>query len=118
MNEKITAFNEYLTTEAGSVRLQIDALVADDRADEARPLRAAFNIYDIFGTLANTALTKSKGDSTVFRLEFHKLAERIPSSWKKSLETAKEFGDFEKVLIEEAKLNAAEMIIKKFDEMF
>ncbi len=49
---------------------------------------------------------------------FKKLATNVPAQWRSSLSKAKENNDAEKIMIEEAKLNVADGIIKKFDELF
>lgn len=111
-------FNAYIEESKVKMKKRIEAMVSDGYEDDARPLRASFNIYDVFLALATAAYGKSKGDAGVFKEEFHRLAEKIPSNWKKSLELAKEHNDAEKIMIEEAKLTTADEIIMKFDELF
>ena len=100
------------------VQGKIDALVKDERADEARPLRAGLNIYDVFTALLDTAAKLAAQDEGRFISEFHNLAGKIPENWRKSLAAAKEHEDVEKALIEEAKLQTADGIIAKFDSLF
>lgn len=111
-------FNAYIEESKVNMKKRIEAMVSDGYEDDTRPLRASFNIYDVFLALATAAFSKSKGDAAVFKKEFHKLAEKIPSNWKKSLEVAKEHNDAEKIMIEEAKLATADEIVMKFDELF
>lgn len=118
MEEKFVEFNAYIEEGKAAMQHMIDELVRDERQDEARVYRASLNIYDIMATLVKTAKNKSKGDSEILKEEFHLLAARIPSSWKVSLEKAKEHEDFEKVMMEEAKLKVADEVIEKFDSIF
>ena len=118
MNDRITELKKYMEESRSQVQSEIDALMADDRADEARSFRAAFNIYEVFTALIDTSAKLSAGDEERFKAEFHKLAEKIPSAWKRSLEEATKHDDAEKIMIEEAKLKTAGEIISKFDELF
>lgn len=97
---------------------KIDELVADERQDEARVYRASLNIYDIMETLLNTSKKMADNGESLFKEEFHKLVTRVTASWKVSLEKAKEYDDYEKVMIEEAKLGVVDSVVKKFDELF
>lgn len=118
MNNEIKEFNEFINASKEAMSEKIQALVKDERGDEARPLRAALNIYDVFDALFNAAKNKAKGDKELFKTEFHKLATNVPANWRTSLEEAKKHNAIEKVLIEEAKLATAEEIIKQFDKLF
>lgn len=118
MEKRIEALKKYMEQSRADVQAQIDELVNDDRADEARAYRASFNIYEVFTALIDTSAKLSAGDETRFKNEFHKLAEKIPSAWRKSLEEAAKHDDAEKIMIEEAKLKTADEIISKFDDLF
>ena len=118
MEERIKELKEFMEQSRSGVQDRIDELVNDDRADEARAFRASFNIFEVFTALIDTSAKLSNGDEERFKAEFHKLAEKIPGTWRKSLEEAGKHDDAEKVMIEEAKLKTAEEIIGKFDELF
>ena len=118
MENKIKELKEYMAKEKLKTQAQIDALVADDRADEAKAYRAALNIYDVFTSLLDVPFKQSGGDEQAFKEGFKKLSVNVPSQWRNSLAKAKEHDDAEKILIEEAKLKVADSIIKKFDELF
>lgn len=118
MENKLKELKAYMAQEKQQTQGMIDALVADERADEARPYRAALNIYDVFASFLDVSWKQSKGEAAAFKDGFHKLAENVPSQWRASLVKAKEHNDAEKVLIEEAKLQVADCIIEKFDTLF
>lgn len=111
-------WNSFLEESKKETRQQIEELVQDGREDEARFLRASFNIYDVFGALFEASVKKANGDTAVLRKEFLRLAETVPSNWKKSLEVAKQHDDTPKILMEEAKLSTAAKIVTKFEELF
>ncbi len=118
MNNRIEELKQYMKECQTKAQQEIEALVADDRADEAKPYRASANIYDVFTALIDTSAKQAGGDEKKFVTMFHNLAAKVPSSWKQSLEAAKAHDDFEKVIIEEAKLQVADEIIAKFDSLF
>ena len=118
MDKKKQEWELFLEKSKAETREKIDELVKDDRADEARFLRASYNIYDIFKSLFDASYLKANGDAEVLKESFMRLAENVPASWKKSLEAAMENDDVEKILMEEAKLNTASIIVDKFDELF
>lgn len=118
MEKFVEEFHLFLGTRKKAVEKQVEELVSDERADEARPLRAKANIYDVFGTLFDVAYKQSQGDLSACREKFIKQAETVPANWKKSLEEAKAHEDMEKVLIEEAKLSAVTEIVECFEMMY
>ena len=118
MEKFVEEFHLFLGTRQKAVEKQVEELVSDERADEARPLRAKANIYDVFGTLFDVAYKQSQGDLSACREKFIKQAETVPANWKKSLEEAKAHEDMEKVLIEEAKLSAVTEIVECFEMMY
>lgn len=118
MDDNRNEFYKFLDEAKERTKKEADALVEACKADEARAYKAKLNIYDIFATLMKTAETKSKGDASLLKKEFSLLAERIPRNWYASLEEARAHGDFEKVMIEEAKISASEEITAKFRELF
>ena len=118
MEEKISELNHFMVESKASVQETIDRLVADGRADEARPYRAAYNIYDVFAALITAAEKTSGGDESRFAGEFGKLAERVPAGWRQSLAEATKHDNAEKIMIEEAKLKVADEIIAKVGSLF
>lgn len=97
---------------------KIDELVRDNRRDEARAYRASFNVYDITEILLDTAKKTANRDEICFREEFRRLTAKISTGWKVSLEKAKKHEDYEKVMIEEAKLGVADSVIEKLNTLF
>ena len=73
MEKKIEEITKYMSESKASVQETIDTLVKDGRADEARPYRAAYNIYDVFAALINAAAKTSNGDEAGFSASFASL---------------------------------------------
>lgn len=63
------------------------------------------------------ATEKGAENAEDFRLRFRKLAADVPAAWEHSLSEAKAHGDAEKVMIEEAKLNAAREAAAEFERL-
>ena len=118
MEEKTNELNHFMEKSKASVQETIDMLVKDGRTDEARPYRAAFNIYDVFAALIIAATKTAGGDESRFLGEFRKLAERVPGAWRQSLAEATKHDNAEKIMIEEAKLKVADEIIAKVESLF
>lgn len=118
MDKKILEMKTFLDEGKKQMQQKIDGLMAEERQDEARVYRASLNIYDIMGTLLNTSKKAAGNDVNLFKEEFHKLITRVAASWKMSLEKAKEHEDYEKVMMEEAKLGVVDSVVKYFDELF
>ena len=118
MMKQMEEMNLYMQQAKAAAAEKTNALTADGRADEARAYRASFNIYDVFAALLNAAVKTSGGDEDRMKEAFHKLAEKIPESWRQSLAAARQHADAEKVMIEEAKLTTAAEITEKFDSLF
>ena len=95
INELEKEYFEFLDTRKQQTMTEVLDLIKDDRKDESNVLKAKANIYDIFKALWNA----------------------IPSAWETSLQKAREHNDTFKILIEEAKLEAASDVKEKFMEM-
>lgn len=113
----IEEFHSFIALKKEETQKMVEALVADDRADEAKFLKAKANIYDVFGTLFDVSVKQAKDDVVECRELFLKKAEMVPQNWKKSLEAAKAHDDVEKIMMEETKLSTAEEIVEKFEEL-
>lgn len=118
MEKEALEFYQYIDEKKAAMRREITALENDGRRDEACVCRASLNIYDIMAVLFRTAKNKANGEAEVFKEEFRKLATKVPSNWKASLEKASAHEDYGKVMLEEAKLKAADEVIAKFDSLF
>lgn len=116
MKEK-ELFLAFLKKEKEDCVTREQSLIKDQRKDEANICRIESNIYDIYATLYQSAIReteKKNGNDDIMRDMFLASANRVPESWKKSLELAKEYNDTTKVLIEETKLKAVEKIMKEY----
>lgn len=96
-----SAFDE----KTAQLSVRIEELCAKDRNDEANMLKAAKNIYGIFGQLLDTAEGQCDTDEKRLAL-YYSYLENISTPWKKSREIAKSRDDFKKLAIEDEKLSA------------
>ena len=107
-------FYSFLEERKSCVLAEITRLAQEGRIDESNVLKAKVNVYDICKAVYGAATAQSKDDAgNAFQATFNK----ITSPWKASLEKAKAHGDAHKVLIEEAKLEAAQEINAKYAEL-
>ena len=116
--EKIEELKAFMEKSKEETQAKIDALVKDGRDDDSKAYRAALNIYDVFAALIGASANKAKEDEAVFISEFRKLSTNIPSKWRAALEEAKKHNDAGRIMIEEGKLQSADSIIAKFEELF
>ena len=116
--EKIEELKTFMDKSKEEIKSKIDGLVRDGRDDDSKAYRAALNIYDVFAALIGASANKAKGDETVFVSEFRNLSTNIPSKWRVALEEAKKYNDAGRIMIEEGKLQSADSIIAKFEELF
>ena len=70
----------------------------------------------IFKAFWNAA-EKGAENAEDFRLRFQKLSVNVPAAWDRSLSEAKAHGDAEKIMIEEAKLDAAREAAAEFERL-
>lgn len=117
MKTVIEGMNQYLEQRKAEVLEESAMLAADGREDESNFLKARANIYDVFKALLGASWKIAGYDRNAFSADFKKRAETVPAAWKKSLEAALRYGDDEKILIERAKLSAADEIVARFDEL-
>lgn len=95
---------------AAECREKEERLIGEERKDEANLCRIQENIYGIFKTFAEVSSTQGAADREGFVEE---RAGRVIGTWQKSYEKAKDYGDTEKMLIEETKLVAAKYAFSK-----
>ena len=114
MKSKVEKLNVYFEQSIAACKERENALISDQRADEANFEKIRANIYDIFRTILNAALKKCGDDESAVKEFFAEKIESIPSGWKTELENASMHGDAEKQRIEEIKLEAAVKIKTEF----
>lgn len=90
------------------------ALLADDRADEASFERVRANVYDIFRTVLSAAAKTCGNDEDAVRSFFLRRLAAIPSGWAEACEKARQHGDPVRVQIETIKLGAVGEINNRF----
>lgn len=114
MENKNTEFLEYLDISIKTSQDMTNELIKDNRKDEADHEKVKTNVYQIFKTVFQViTIQKALGLDEIKKLFLEKL-KTIPANWKASLESSKKFQDYEKILIEEIKLQTLEDIQNTF----
>lgn len=107
-------FVEYIDNKIADLKNEEIQLKNSDRNDEANLTKIKINICEICKTLYNVSKKEPNGQNAK---EFYlQRIEKLSSEWKVSGEKALEFGDIEKVVIEEIKLDILDEIKGKFLE--
>ena len=114
MNDKINIFYTWLDERKEATLSEAAALTKDERIDEGNSLKAKANIYDICKAVCGAAVKQSKGmpDADMLVAAF----KRITDQWRTALDLAKAHNDSRKIMIEEAKLSAADEITDRIRE--
>lgn len=118
MEQKLEQLNAWFGQQIAACAERQNALLADDRADEATFEKIRANVYDIFRTVLSAAAKANRGDAGAVGRFFLSRAEQIPESWAASYETAQTRGDAEAMQIERVKLDAAREIKAAFTEVW
>ena len=109
-------FIEYIDEKICDLKEEEMQLQNTDRKDEANLIKIKINICEICKTLYNVS---KKESSEQEEKEFYlQKIENLSFQWKSSMEKAKEFGDVEKTVIEEIKLEILNEIKSKYDAFF
>lgn len=113
MEHKAEAMTKFFQEQIARCEADRQALLRDDRGDEATFQRIRGNIFDIFRTVLSVAVQNCTGDEAIGAF-FSLRLEQIPGSWLRSLEAARERGDTETVCLEQLKLETVEQIRDAF----
>lgn len=105
-------FLNYLSNQYEELVKQEQVLKADERKDEANHVRIQMNIYQIFQTIFQVTVKKSKEEDQV--KDFLAQLTRIPESWEKALNNAKQHQDTEREFIETLKFQMRDQIREEF----
>lgn len=114
MEQKITKLNDWFAAQIGLCEQRGQALLADDRADEASFEKVRANVYDIFRTVLSAAAKTCGNDEDAVRSFFLRRLAAIPSGWADACEKARQHGDPVRVQIETIKLGAVGEINNRF----
>lgn len=114
MNESMKEFFDSRIAECAARR---DALILEQRFDEADMEKIRGNVYDIFRTVLSAA-ERACGDEASAQDFFRLRAEQIPAAWRDSLAKAQAHGDDVKAAIECVKIEAIEDIKAKSAELW
>lgn len=87
MEHKAEAMTKFFQEQIARCEADRQALLRDDRGDEATFQRIRGNIFDIFQTVLSVAVQNCNGDEAIGAF-FSLRLEQIPGSWLQSLEAA------------------------------
>lgn len=118
MEQKLKKLNSWFAAQIGLCAQREQALLADDRADEASFEKVRANVYDIFCTILSTAVKTCGNDEDAVRSFFVRRTAVIPSGWAEACEKARQHGDPVRVQIETIKLDAVGEIKTRFAEVW
>ncbi len=114
MENKNTEFLNYLDISIKTSQDMTQELIKDNRKDEADHEKVKTNVYQIFKTVFQVITRQKALELDNIKKLFLEKLETIPANWKTSLESAKKFQDYEKIRIEEIKLQTVEEIQNTF----
>jgi len=106
----------FLEVRIAACRERAEELEKDLRKDEAVFEKVRENVYDIFRTVLNVAEKQHGDDEEAIRSFVASRLRQIPSSWRQSLEAARQHGDTQKALMEEIKLSVIDDITAVFEQ--
>ena len=118
MNQKIEKFTAYFDAALARCAEQENALITDERKDEAIFEKIRANVYNVFRTILGVAVDTCGEDTEKIRDFFLYRIDQIPASWSAAYETAKQHDDTAKVQIEEIKLAVVQEIKAEFTKIW
>ena len=117
MEGKAAALDRWFEERIALCAQRRQALLADDRGDEATFEKVRANVYDIFRTVLSAAGKASEGEEAAGRFFLRRL-ESIPSGWAASCEKARQHDDAVRLRLEQVKLDTAAEIRRQFEEVW
>lgn len=119
MTEQKTArLTCYFEEQAAACGRRCEALLADERADEAVFEKVRANVYDIFRTVLSAAVKAGAGEPNAVKDFFVSRIEQIPAAWAAAYEKARAHNDEAKMHLEQIKLDAVSDIKARFAEVW
>ncbi len=113
MEQRVSALNCWFEERIALCGQRGQALLADDRTDEAAFERIKANVYDIFRTILAVAVKNCAGEEDVRRFFVQRL-QVIPSGWAASYDKARQHNDAVRMQIEQIKLDTIGEIKARF----
>lgn len=117
METKLTAMDRWLEERIALCGQRRQALLADDRADEATFEKIRANVYDIFRAVLSVA-ARTCGEKDAAGRFFRQRMESIPSGWAASWEKARQHDDAVRLRQEQVKLDTVGEIRRHFEEVW
>lgn len=111
----MSKYIEYLDENIKELQKQEKEFIQTNRKDEANFIKIKINICDICKTIYNVSAKSNSG--AALKEEYVRQLTRLPENWKISYEKAKEYGDAQKILIEETKLEMLQKVKAKFEDL-
>lgn len=110
MEERRKRLAAYFDDQTARCAQRRQALLADDRGDEANFEKIRANVFDIFRTVLDVSCRACGDDPAAVGRFFLARVEQIPANWRDSYAAAEQHGDAAKMHVERVKLDAAEEI--------
>ena len=117
IEQKTAKLNSWFEAQIAVCRQRGQALLADDRTDEAAFEKIRANVYDIFHTILSVAVKTCEGEEAV-RSFFDTRARVIPSGWTAAYEKARLHHDPVRMQIEKLKLDTVDEIRERFTSVW
>lgn len=114
MEQRVSQLNDWFAAQIALCGQRRQALLADDRADEAAFEQVQANVYDIFRTILAVAVKTGGDDAEAVRRFFVRRAEVIPAGWAAAYETASAHHDPVRMQLEKLKLDTIDGIKARF----
>lgn len=116
--QKSARLADYLEEQAASCVRRYEALLADERADEAVFEKVSANVYAIFRTVLSAAVKAGAGEPEAAKSFFASRLAQIPAAWATAYEKAKAHDDEAKMHLEQIKLDTVGEIKALFAELW
>jgi len=109
-------FLNFMEKEIIELNKKIEFLIKDDRTDESDLEKIKLNVFCIFKQVYESTYKRfclSKDNLSSFFTNYKNFFEKIPQNWYESLEKAKKHKNYEKIFVEEIKIETM-LKIKNF----
>lgn len=110
MNQQQKCLSQYLAKQSADCLAKHQALLADDRHDEAVFEQIRANIFEVFHTVLNAAQRACGDDDAAIQTFFLQRLTQIPAAWTNALEEAKAHHDAQQQHLQQVKLSVVEEI--------
>lgn len=105
MHQQVQELTAYFDATIAACQQKQQALMADQRGDEATFEQIRSNVYGIFRTVLGVVQRMHPDNLDAMQLEFEKRLEAIPANWFAAQEKAQEHGNAAAFQVEQIKID-------------